>query len=95
MSSLAMFFSKVGVSFSSLRLLATSLQGCTRNISHNVRILFLSLRIVFYLLVLTVDVHSSDTFLIKAEENKSNTIWINLLKGEGCWFWFFHPISLV
>lgn len=55
MSNLATFFSKVDISFSSLRLLATSLQGCTKNILDSVRILFLSLKIVFYLLICNCD----------------------------------------
>jgi len=49
MSSLAIFFSKVSISFSSLCLLDKSFQE--RNILNSVRILFLSLRIALYLLV--------------------------------------------
>lgn len=88
MPSMAMFFSKVDISFSSLCLRATSLQGCTRNMLDSVRISLLSLRVVFYF-SLTVDIHSSEAFFIRAEEKKSNAIWINLLKGEGCCFCLF------
>lgn len=74
----------MSLSFSSLCLFVTFLQWCKSNILDSVRIFFsfVLLRTDFCLLDLTLDIHSSDTFLIRAEKKKTNTIWIHLLKDE-------------